>query len=349
MLKRLKIMLYLCFITCIFLSQNGVAYSDNALGASLICDNVLPVSGEEFTVSLNVLANSEPINISAYRLKVNFDSSKLTYKGLYSYINNDDFESYNNGNDLNILYVTSERGFDLNAGDSKIVLELNFKVLSNCDIGTNTISATIDGICDYEAEALPLPEIDPITINVVQSGEGNCDLAELSAAEYKLSPAFSSDITKYSVEVPYSKSTMEFEAIPLDQEASVKANRKTLKSAGTPTDINLTVTSADKKSKKVYTVTVNRLSKNTANDIEDDDYTEIITMDETVKINDDSNNTDELLNEDNVKNNSVELQNSSAPLVVRENSFNFILFFATATILAILCVFIIKHKNISSK
>ena len=202
---------------------------------------------------------------------------------------------------------------------------------------------------EYEAEALPLPEIDPITINVVQSGEGNCDLAKLSAAEYKLSPAFSSDITKYSVEVPYSKSTMEFEAIPLDQEATVKANRKTLKSAGTPTDINLTVTSADKKSKKVYTVTVNRLSKDTNNAIEDDDYTEIKTLDENVKINDNNNNTDELLNEDAAKNNSVELQNSSAPLVVKENSFNFILFFAATTVFAILFIFVIKHKSISSK
>ena len=349
MLNRLKIMLYLCFIVCFFLSQKGLAYNDGALEISLLCDNIFPVSGEEFTVSLNFSVANEPINISAYRLKVKFDSSKLTYKGLYSYTNNDDFESYTDGNNLTILYVTSERGIDLSIGESKIVLELNFKVLSNCEVGTNSISAVIDGICNYEAEAIPLPEIDPVTINVAQSGEGNCDLAVLSTAEYKLSPVFSSDITKYSVEVPYSKSTMEFEAIPLDQEATVKANRKTLKSAGTTTDINLTVTSADKKSKKVYTVTVNRLSKNASNDAEHDKYTDINALDESISTNDNKNDTDELFDKDIAQNNSVELQNSSAPLVIKENSFNFILFFAATIILTILCIFIIKQKNILSK
>ena len=350
----------LCFGLSIFLLgiQNGLAYNDDTLDMNLHCDNSSPASGEEFTVSLNFLP-SESINVSAYRLKVNFDSAKIAYKGLYSNVNNDDFYSYISGGNLTILYVTSENGVNIRASNSTTVVELNFKVLSSCDIGTSQISAKIDGLCDYDAVAIPLPEIDPITVNVTQSGEGNCDLAALSASEYQLVPAFSSDITNYSVEVPYSKSTMEFEAAPSDENATVKVSRKTLKSAGTSTDINLTVTSADKKSKKVYTVSVNRLSKEASGQIStlntlaeskltedtyEEESTDLETVDQT-DLNFDEEMLDDSLQDDFTKNNEIALQKASAPLIVKENSFNWVVFLSVTIACVVIAIFVLKRPQ----
>lgn len=339
-----------CFCLCcafVFSVNRAIsifAYSDDALAISLTCDNPYPVSGEEITLRLNFLP-SDPINVSAYRLKVKFDSSKLSYKGLYSYINNDDFKSYTKDGNLTVLFLTSENGVNLKSGSAQTLLELNFRVLSSCDIGPLEVSAVVDGLCDYDAEAIPLPNIDPIEINVVQTGDANCDLATLSLADYAITPAFSADITTYSVDVPYSKSTIEFSAAPLDDTANVKANRKTLKSAGTATDVNLTVTSADKKSKKVYTVKVNRLSKEDSTpanlkSLPTDGNFDLSTNSIGIGSLDDSEIPDESV----AQNNAFALQQASAPLVVKESAFNVILFAAVSIVFIGISIFIIKRK-----
>lgn len=366
MLKRFKIIFCFGIILISIFNINAFAYDDDTLNIALECDDTSPINGEEFTISLHFLP-SENLNVSAYRLKVNFDSSKLSYKGLYSYINNDDFKSYENEGVLTVLYITSEKGVNIKAKSSQPVLELNFKVLSNCDVGSTKISATIDGLCDYDITAIPVPEIDPVTINITQPEACSCDLASLSAGEYQLTPAFSADITSYSVDVPYSKSTMEFEAIPLDEDATVKANRKTLKSAGTSTDINLTVTSSDKKSKKIYTVMVNRLSKENSSTVktttlktssknsdDDENYNNNETaIDDEIYINDsdeneisnDNSTSEEDIEESISQNNKIALQNSSAPLVVKENAFNPIVFLVCLVLFAAFSFIILRQRK----
>lgn len=349
LLRYFKFISCFCLCSAFVFSANRAnllfAYSDETLAISIVCDNPYPVSGEEITFSLNFLP-SESINVSAYRLKVRFDSSKLSYKGLFSYTNNDGFKSYTKDNDLTVLFVTSENGINLRAGSVQTMLELNFKVLSSCDIGASEISAVVDGLCDYEAEAIPLPHIDPVTINVVQTGDANCDLATLSLDDYVITPAFSADITAYSVDVPYSKSTIEFNAAPLDDTANVKANRKTLKSAGTTTDVSLTVTSADKKSKKVYTVKVNRLSKEDSTTANlkgvptDGGSSGLYTQNSGGSNFDDSEIPDLSV----AQNNAFALQEASAPLVVKESAFNVILFAAVSITFIGLSVFVIKRK-----
>ena len=322
------------------------------MNISMACDNTTPVSGEEFVVSV-VLVPDENVNIAAYRIKINFDSSKLAYKGLYSDINNDDFKSYANGDLLTILYVTTEQGFNVNAAQQKALLELNFKVLSSCEVGETELSATVDGLCDYDANEISIVGIDPLTVTVTQTGEANCDLASLTTDGYQITPAFSSDVTHYTVEVPYSKSTIEFAATPLDEAASVKANRKTLKSAGTNTDVNLTVSSPDKKSKKVYTVTVNRLTKaesgqlKTLGGIDGEEYD---AKRGTSSLDDedfaaDSNDISPESDEEMIASNNAATQNLSAPLIEKENGFNPMIFAITSLIFIVVSIFFIKRKS----
>ncbi len=319
---------------------------------SMTCDNATPVSGEEFVVSV-VLVPNENVNIAAYRIKINFDSSKLAYKGLYSDINNDDFRSYANGDLLTILYVTTEQGFNVNAAQQNDLLELNFKVLSSCEVGETKISATVDGLCDYDANEFSIVGIDPLTVTVTQTGEANCDLAALTTEGYQITPAFSSDVTHYTVEVPYSKSTIEFSATPLDEAASVKANRKTLKSAGTNTDVNLTVSSPDKKSKKVYTVTVNRLTKaesgklKTLGNIDGEEYDANISTSSLDGKNfaDEANDISTESDEEMIVNNSASTQNLAAPLVEKENGFNPIFFAVISAGFIAVSIFFIKKSR----
>lgn len=345
LLSKLKFTICVCFLSLFCLNLSAFAYNDDCLNINLTCDNLEPVSGEEFTVSLNFLP-TKTLNVSAYRIKVHFDSSKVSYKGLFSYINNDDLKTYANGDTLTVLYVTSEKGYNIKANSLQTVLELNFKVLSDCDKNSIKISAVIDGLCDYDAVAIPLPEIEPVVINVVPLEPGNCDLASLSAGQYQLVPSFSSDVTKYSLEVPYSKNTIDFEALPVDENASVNVNRKTLKSAGTSTDINITVTSADKKSKKVYTVTVNRLSKDITSENKTSKKSDKDTPINNLTIDEENTDSfdDAVLDEIFVKNNNVALQNSAAPIVVKENSFNIYVFIAISAIFITIAVLILKHN-----
>ena len=107
----------------------------------------------------------------------------------------------------------------------------------------------------------------------------------------------------------------------------------------------MTVTSSDKKSKKVYTVTVNRLSKETSGDIIKNNSS--ISVDDEVYVN----GSDEDENEDNAEesfiaqNNKIALQNSSAPLVVKENAFNFIVFIICSVLFITFSFIILKRKK----
>ncbi len=324
----------LCFIiiTPILNIHNSFAYDFDIV---MKTTNETPISGEEFTVTF-VAKSTEPINISAYRLKINYDSTKLSYKGLYSDINNDDFKSYTSSNQTTILYVTSETGFHLNKNSNKNFLELNFKVLSSSNIGKTTLSASIDGIANYDTEEIPSPSISNLDILVSQSGDGNCDLYRLETSGYKIYPAFSPDVTKYYVDVPYSKSVIEFNTSPVDSDASVKINRKTLKSAGSSTDINVTVTSADKKSRKIYNVTVNRLNKSQTENKKLSSYIDEDDMDSGQFI---SNNS---------KPDSLPLQNNNAPLVIIENSFNPVGFVFVSVTGVSICIYIMKRKHFNN-
>lgn len=342
--RRLAVSFFLCLMLLGFVFRLTSAAEVNI---SITCDNVTPISGEEFVVSV-VLTPDESINISAYRLKVNFDSSKLAYKGLFSDINNDDFKSYANGDLLTILYVTTEQGFNVDTGQQKVLLELNFKVLSSCDIGETEISAQVDGLCDYDANEPSIVGVEPLTVTVTQTGEANCDLASLTTDGYQITPAFSSDVTHYTVEVPYSKSTIEFAATPLDEAASVKANRKTLKSAGTNTDVNLTVSSPNKKSKKVYTVTVSRLTKAESGQLKtlgdlDEEYDAKAPAENEPDL--DVSSFDGDSDEEMIDNNSISTHSLSAPLIEKENGFNPVIFAIVSVIFIAVSIFFIKRKN----
>ena len=85
---------------------------------------------------------------------------------------------------------------------------------------------------------------------------GNCDLASLTVSNTTISPAFSPNVTSYSVSVPYAVSSLTVAATAEDANAKVSINNPALKAAST-TEVTITVT-AENGATKVYTIQAKR-------------------------------------------------------------------------------------------
>lgn len=256
MLKFINKICIIFVLCCSFVLQS---FAD--LTIKQTTDKTFIVPSEELCVTIKF--NSEnALNVSTFRLIVKFDSSKVMYKGLFSRFGSGDFKTNVSDDELTLIYLTNEKGIDIPANESVDILELNFKVLSTVDDGDLKIQSEIDGIGNFNAKEIPSPDINDISVTTASEIKTDCDLQYLEAIDSTLNPKFSSDITKYSVNVPYYKNTIDFKATASDPSATVKVSRRTLNAQGKTTDINITVISNDKKSKKVYTVTVNRGMKN---------------------------------------------------------------------------------------
>ena len=92
-------------------------------------------------------------------------------------------------------------------------------------------------------------------------------LLSLLPPEGKLSPAFDPDIFDYTLEVPYSSTSLVFDAVPAEG-ASVRVNRKNLGAPGSTVVFEFTVTAADGETKSVYSVAATRLKKEESADPE---------------------------------------------------------------------------------
>lgn len=73
----------------------------------------------------------------------------------------------------------------------------------------------------------------------------------------QFSPAFQSDVTEYSMWVPYRLSEVKFDAVPTDPAASVSVSGTGV-APGTATEIVITVTAPDGVTTKAYTIRVTR-------------------------------------------------------------------------------------------
>lgn len=292
-----------------------------------------PTISEDFTVNVFIEPGSS-INVATFLLKLNFDSTKLKYTGLYSNFNSDDFKTYLNGDLLQVIYLTNENGINIDQNSSTVFLELNFKVLSTTSEGAMNISGSVEGLCSYDENRLAVSSFENTDITISKTPSADCNLSSLKAEDYKLVPEFNSLITKYNVAVPSSKSSIEISATPSDPEATVKVSRKNLNAAGKSTDITVTVTGSDKKSKKTYVITVLRDDKAYKSSISSKN-----SNGKSSKNSGSSNSRSAKLNSDS------ENDSNLSGLTIVQGNFNFILFFTVSAICVIIAIYIIKGKN----
>jgi len=329
-LKYICIAFSIVFFVAIFNLSQAFANGDTKF--YLEPSNNNPTISENFTVNV-IIEPSSNVNIATFLLKLNFDSTKLKYTGLFSNFNSDDFKTYLNGDLLQVIYLTNENGINIDQNSPSLFLELNFKVLSTASEGNSNISGNVEGLCSYDENRLNVTSFESTSINISKTPENDCNLSSLKAEDYKLVPEFNPLITKYNVAVPSSKSSIEISATPSDPEATVKVSRKNLNAAGKSTDITVTVTGIDKKSKKVYVVTVLR-------------------DDKAYKASSSSNNGNSKSSKSSGSNNSKSAKlsgdsenDSNSGLTIVQGNFNFILFFTVCAICVIIAIYIIKEKN----
>lgn len=86
----------------------------------------------------------------------------------------------------------------------------------------------------------------------------NAKLKQLSVKDFMLSPAFSQDVQQYYVWLPYEVDQISLEAAAEDKKAEVKIGKAENLEAGKATDIPVTVTAEDEKTRVTYTVTAIR-------------------------------------------------------------------------------------------
>lgn len=306
------------------------------------------VKGEEFNVSLTVLPPND-INVSTFRLRVNFDNTKLKYTGLYSNYGSDDFKAYINEGNLTIIYLTSDYGVDLFANDLTSFLDLSFKVIDSADYGSTAISASLDGIGNYDVQEIFSNNIKSAEVNIVDKGAPNCNLKSIYAQGFNITPEFDPNITQYYTTVPSDTSSLDVEAVAEDPSASVNVSRKKLSAAGKTTDINITVTAADNKSKKIYRLTVLREDSSdvsSKNSKSSKDSSKSKNKSNSSSSKGSSGNSSKSGVSGNYAGNSAELlANNLNGLNVIKGNFNFILFFIVSSVCVGIAVFIIKKKS----
>lgn len=264
--------IFMVFSSCSLVNCNIPALAANIIKAeksdldfSIESDYTNPAIGEKFSVDLNFVP-SKDLNIAVFRFKLNFDAKKLKYTGFYSQYGEENFKVNLEGDNLTVIFLTSEKGVDVAKGKKNTFLEVNFKVLTNAEPSPSSFSATLDGLANYNVERLYLSkENSSAEVRIEEKPKANCNLSSLIAENYTLNPSFSSEITDYSVTVPASKNNLYILALPEDDKAIVDINRTTLNGEGKKTDIKIVVTGSDRKSRKTYKVHVNRLKKTEKN------------------------------------------------------------------------------------
>lgn len=337
--KFIKLCIPLILIFC--MSNPIFAYSPKA-NFYISPDCSFSVKGESFNLNLNVEANSD-INISTFRLKINFDDTKLKYTGIYSNYGSDDFKVYVNGGKLTIIYLTSDYGVDVQANSPTCLASIGFKSISGVESCQSKFIATVDGVGNYDVMEISSSINSDANINIVDAAESNCNLKSIYAQGYDITPEFNADITQYYTTVPSNISSLEVSAVPQDSGASVSVSRKKLNAAGKTTDITITVKGSDEKSKKVYTLTVlrkdNDLSNKGSTSSSNKSGGSSNYKDSSKSGGESSKSSDKSLDDNQV------LLESLSGINILKNNFNFLLFFVISSICIVIVIFIMRRKQ----
>lgn len=233
----------------------------------------------KFTPSVNEIQESEVFtydmsissknlqDIATYRVTISYDNSKFLYKSISfsDDVNKSDFKYNVEDGKIIIIFLSENSLIYLNEGQTTNILSVKFKVQSGASLGESSINAVIDGMADDNIKAIDINSVSVEPINIIGERHSDCTLKSLSISDGILVPEFSSNVNNYTADVQSSVKTVEVYAQPNDNTASVTVSRKTLGKIGSSTDIKVTVTSADKKDKMIYYITVNRLEDTESN------------------------------------------------------------------------------------
>ncbi len=371
-MKNLFVYFYaLLLIVCI---PNYVKAANEDVIFSMSCDRDTVYKNEEITFKLSVKAMHD-INLSTFKLSIKFDSEKLKFKDLSTYASLSDSEIEYNLNDstLDIVFLTDDVGVNISKLQEINLLNIDFKALGSTGGSKICIDSEVEGVGNFDEEYLYTSSVNDVFIEVGQKPKFDCRLKLLTPSEGGLCPDFNADVFDYELDVPSDCKEIDFDAIPVDDDASVKINKHKLEKSGEETKIKISVCSPDKNNKNVYRVAVKREAKESNENVvsrksqkekEDKVKNKSGSNSRTAKgkksakkgaaremananKNGDKNNFLKETNLD-IDSNGGDGNVSNRNLILRENGFSFIIFIIVVFFVVLFLFFIWKHRKEST-
>lgn len=197
--------------------------------------------------------------IAAFRLRVAYDERYLTLEKISpgDGAPSGSFDSYLQSAGAAAVYASPERFV---SGKDGVCCVCRFSVQEDAPAGSTRITVTADQLADDKKEKLSGTCSTAKTLEIQRRFSSRALLQSLKPSAGELVPAFSPEITEYTLDVPYDVTQLQFDAEAKDN-GTVRVNRKNLKKPGEPTVFILTVTSEDGKEKTEYIVTATRGAK----------------------------------------------------------------------------------------
>lgn len=218
-------------VALLFVNAGLLCSADSGTSSISVSSSKVEV-GQTFTVSVTISADTEFLG---YDMKLNYDASRLQYVS---------GADGGGAGTVRFVFVTT--------GGKSVTRTATFTAIAT---GNVTLSLT-DCLFSYGLD-VPVPGS---TANIVVTNKvlsNNANLSSLSIKGGTLSPAFSPNVTSYSVTVPYSVTSGLLYATTADSNASVVVSGKSQLEVGT-TVRTVTVTAPSGAVKK-YTVSITRL------------------------------------------------------------------------------------------
>lgn len=221
--------------------------------------------GEEVSFLLSC-ATPQAGNLSACRVRMPYDETRLQFRKVTAKggLTSGELETNVQDGMIIIVYLTGREGIAVGREETPL-LEVTFTVLSDVQEEEISLSAEVDGACDYDLQPYTLESRPAAEVQVVYppqpDGPQDALLRALQPDAGTLEPDFAPERFSYTLEVPSNVTSVLFYAQPLREGATVKVNRKTLGAMGSTTPFTVTVTSPDKSQKQVYEVSVKRGEK----------------------------------------------------------------------------------------
>ncbi len=211
----------------------------------------------EITVSYD---GSSREGVAAFITEVEYDGSMLEYiktENEGAVRNGHNRTETTTGKISSVFTSKKPKQSDLISGDA---FRYVFAVKPDKQEGTTEISVKTSQIAGGDGEIIENDYSETIPVLILPPKAEDSLLYKLSAGNYKLDPAFSSDIFAYNMIVPYEVESLVFDTECADN-AICRVNRKNLGAGGSDVDFVFTVTAEDNKTISKYTVTVHREEK----------------------------------------------------------------------------------------
>ena len=142
------------------------------------------------------------------------------------------------------------------------IFEIKFEVKHDLGFDDTVISAKADLSSSPDFASSSCINLDDLEINIQSNrAEDICKLRSLVPSAGRLAPAFNPNVYEYTIDVGCDEKYLDFDALPVSENLTVRINRRKLCAAGKSVNINVSVSSKKPREKMIYTVQVNRAAK----------------------------------------------------------------------------------------